>query len=441
MTAVNVPDGKVEVDAGEGADGADPLAVRAGEAVDLESRGWAGVMAGEFMSIDARNDGARARWAWTAGRGGVLPTPRPGRSSASSSFSCGASPSGCGCRRRCRSSTQRPRTPRERPADLGAVELGAGDVDRLEGGGGDRQHALAAERLGSRLVLGDEAERGQHRRRQHCGQRAIAGGGGVEPVGTEQERGRRGELRPEHRTERDGPAATLEDGDGLGRGQPPRPGAGDLLERRRDRLHGAEVGAGADHDRHPGLLEPAHGLGQVADRSGGTDPVGDVVGADQQHRDVRLDGQCPVELPGQVGGAGADLGERAQVDPPVGALRGAAGQQRAGRLLDPLHAVAGRARVAEQHDLDRGTGPAAAVPAGRVGRRHVAGLADGVPGELRLGPQDAVEGAAEHGEAAPAVRRGGGELACCPGLPHGSMLRTGRLHRLCGCSTRTRSST
>ena len=54
----------------------------------------------------------------------------------------------------------------------------------------------------------------------------------------------------------------------------------------------------------------------------------------------------------------------------VGLLGDAAGQQRAGGLDDPLDAVARGRGVAEQRDLDRGAGPAAAVPAGRVGRRR-----------------------------------------------------------------------
>ena len=339
-----------EVDAGEGGDGAGPFAVRAGEVVDLEcGRAWCWV----FMSLDARNDrAARARWAWTASRGGVLPTPSPirlrgGRLSPlaaadeSASESSGASPSGCGCRRRCRSSTQRPRTPRARPADLGAVELGAGDVDRLQRRGRDRQHALAAERLGRGLVLGDQAERGQHRRQQHGGQRAVAGRRGVELVGAEQQRRRGRELRSEDRAERDGPAAALEDGDGLRRGQPPRPGARHLLERRRDRLDGAEVGAGADEDRHARVPEPAHGLGEVRRRTaaGRTRWVTSLAPIRITATSGSI-GSARSSWPPEVGGAGADLRERAQVDPPVGALRHPAGEQRAGSLLDPVDAVA-----------------------------------------------------------------------------------------------------
>ena len=82
--------------------------------------------------------------------------------------------------------------------------------------------------------------------------------------------------------------------------------AGDLLERRRDRLDRAEVGAGADHDRDAGLAQPAYRLGEVAHRVRGQHRVGDVVGADQDHRDVGLDRQGPVDLAGEVGGLGAD---------------------------------------------------------------------------------------------------------------------------------------
>ena len=70
--------------------------------------------------------------------------------------------------------------------------------------------------------------------------------------------------------------------------------------------------------------------------------MGDVVDADQDDRDVGLDRQGPVELAVQVGATGADHGERAQVDPAVGALGDAAGQQRARGLLDAVDAVARR---------------------------------------------------------------------------------------------------
>ena len=303
-------------------------------------------------------------------------------------------------------------------ADLGAVELGSGGLDGLDGRVGDRQDALSAQGLQRLLVGLDHAERGQHAGQQDGDQRAVAGGGGVELVGPEEQRGRGGELGAEHRAERDGASALLDDRDGLARGQAARPRAGHLLQRRRDRLEGAQVGAGADHHGDAGLMQAAHALLQVPDRGGGRDDVGDVVGADQDQRDVGLDRQGPVDLLVEVGGLGADHGEVAQVDAAVGVLGHAAGQQRPGGLLDTLDAVAGRTGVAEQGHLDRGAGSAAAVPAGRVGRGLLEDRPDGLAGQLGLGRQDTVETCAQHGEPAAAVGRGGRELACCCCLPH-----------------------
>ena len=210
-------------------------------------------------------------------------------------------------------------------------------------------------------------------------------------------------------------------------GEPARPRAGDLLERRGDRLDGAEVGTGADHDRDARLLEPAHTLGEVTHRGRRRHHVRDVVGADEDHRHVGVHRQGPGDLVLEVGGAGADHGEVAQVDPTVGVLGHAAGQDRSGGLLDPLHAVPGRGGVAEQRDAHRRGGTAASVPAGGVRRRVLDHRADGLAGQLGLGRQHAVETGAEHGEPASAVRRRRGELACCCCLTHGPHSRD-RVH-------------
>ena len=242
---------------------------------------------------------------------------------------------------RCRSSTQRPRTPRRRPptsvpsssvpgsstAWIAASAIGSTPSPRQASGSA----SSSAIRPSAASVEGSSTR----------DERAVAGGRGVELVGPEQQRRRGGELRPEDRAEGDRPAAGLDHGDGLGGGQPARPGAGDLLERRRDRLDGAEVGAGADQrPRRRRRCSRRTASARWPHRRRRPHLVGDVVGADQDHRDVGLDRQRPVDLAGEVGGLGADHGERAQVDPPVGPLGDAAGQQRAGRLLDPLDAVA-----------------------------------------------------------------------------------------------------
>ena len=83
---------------------------------------------------------------------------------------------------------------------------------------------------------------------------------------------------------------------------------------------GAEVGAGADHDRHLGVAQAAYGLGEVAHGRGRQHRVGDVVGADQDDGDVGVELERGVDLGVQVAGLCADHGELAQVHAPVRAL-------------------------------------------------------------------------------------------------------------------------
>jgi GNAT superfamily N-acetyltransferase len=146
--------------------------------------------------------------------------------------------------------------------------------------------------------------------------------------------------------------------------------------------------------------------------------VGDVVGPDQDHREVRLDRQGPVDLRAEVGGDRADLAERPQVDAAVALVGHAAGHQRARGLLDPVDAVPAGAGVAEEGDLDGGTGLAAAVPAGRVGHGIGQRLADRLARDLGLGGQHAVETGPEQGQPTSPESRGGGELARGAGFPH-----------------------
>ena len=120
----------------------------------------------------------------------------------------------------------------------------------------------------------------------------------------------------------------------------------------------------------------------------------------------------------------ADDGVPAQVHAPVGELGDPAGEHGAGGLLDPVHAVPRRARVAEERDLDGRTGPTPAVPAARVGRSYRAGHTDHPACGPGLERQHAVERGAEHGQTTAAVRRGGGELASGSGFTHAHTLRT-----------------
>ena len=134
----------------------------------------------------------------------------------------------------------------------------------------------------------------------------------------------------------------------------------------------------------PASRSRRHALDEVAHRLRRQHPVGHVVDADQDDRDVGLGRQRPVDLTAQVGGLGADDGVRAQVDAAVRDLGERAGEHGTRRLLDPVHAVPRCARVAEHRHLDRRAGTAAAVPAGRVGRRFLARAADGAARDRRL---------------------------------------------------------
>ena len=148
-------------------------------------------------------------------------------------------------------------------ADLGAVDLGAGRTSGAHRRGRDRQDALAAARLGQRLVVGQQVEGGEAGGDEHRRELLVAVGRGVEAVRPEQQRRCGVELRAEDVAERDRPAAVLDDGDGLRGRQPARPLARDLLERLRDRPDGAEVGAGADQRRprpaRAGVVRPRRG--------------------------------------------------------------------------------------------------------------------------------------------------------------------------------------
>jgi hypothetical protein len=135
--------------------------------------------------------------------------------------------------------------------------------------------------------------------------------------------------------------------------------------------------------------------------------VGDVVGTDQDHRDVRLQGQRPVDLPPKIPGLRTDERERTQVHPTVGTVDDPGRQVGTGGVLHGLDAVAGRRGVAEQRDVDRRSGSALAVPAARVGG-PVVGVADGSSGDHRLDPQHAVQRRAHDGEAAAAISGSGG---------------------------------
>ena len=184
--------------------------------------------------------------------------------------------------------------------------------------------------------------------------------------------------------------------------------------------------AGTDHDRNVGLPEASYGLGEEADRRRRQHGVGDVVRTDQDDRHVGIGEQRLGDLLAQIARLGADCGELAQVHPSVGALGDAGAKPGSRGLLDAVDAVAGRARVAQQGDLDRRRGSTPPVPPGRVRHAAPVGRADRPARELCLGSEYAVEGRAQHREAAAPVSGSGGEFACCRCSTHEVILRACR---------------
>ena len=114
---------------------------------------------------------------------------------------------------------------------------------------------------------------------------------------------------------------------------------------------------------------------------GGQHRVGDVVDADQDHGDVgrRSAGPGRPARPGRRTGRRPTANSRRCTRRSARSARPLA-EVGAGRLLDPVDAVAGGARVAEQRDLDR----RARAGRGRTTRwRRAAGVSAGSPIALR----------------------------------------------------------
>ncbi len=113
----------------------------------------------------------------------------------------------------------------------------------------------------------------------------------------------------------------------LGVGQLPRGPRSERPQRLRDQSQRAEVGAGADHDGRAALTQPPDRGLQVAHRVAHRHPVGDVVAADDDHRDVRgVRRRQRVELRGQHRRLRPDDGGGPQPDRPLRPLRELPGQ-------------------------------------------------------------------------------------------------------------------
>ena len=183
---------------------------------------------------------------------------------------------------------------------------------------------------------------------------------------------------------------------------------------------------------------PASRSRRTASPSSRTDSEGrtgvrDVVDADEDHRDVRLDRERPVDLPGQVAGLRPDERDGAEVHPAFGGFGEAGGQVGARGLLDASTPYPAAEESPSSATLT--AGPERPLPYQPVQSRRLArGVADGARGRARLGAQHAVQGGAHDGEATAAERGGGRQLARRPGFPTSRGFYS-EGHKLDACTT------
>ena len=287
-----------------------------------------------------------------------------------------------------------PRAPRRAPATSVPSTSVPGVLDRL----GRRPAAIgrialaAARPRASVLVVGPRPSAASDRRQQHRGQRRSrrpTGGSGRARTAAPGRRRTPGRAR----AERDGAAARLDDRDRLRGGEPARPEPRDLLERRR---RAARPCPGRGRCRRPPRRRPRAAGGRRR-RAAAPTPTA---------ARAWVTSLAPIRMTATSGSAVQRL-----VDLAVEVARSArrprrrerrwtrrsapvgepGGQQRAGRLLDAVDAVARGAGVAEQRDLERRR----RCGRGRTSRSASGGSPSALPiapaGQRGLGAQHAVE--------------------------------------------------
>ena len=146
--------------------------------------------------------------------------------------------------------------------------------------------------------------------------------------------------------------------------------------------------------------------------------MGDVVGADQDHREVRRQVQGELPLRYQTVRGGSDHRDAAQLDRPVQPLGEPGREQRSGGVAGPLDPVPGRRGVAHDDQADRVAVVLDAVPAVTARRRGL-GQPDRVAGQPGLPEQEHHRQYA--GQAEPAATEcGGGGNPVSPAHGHES---------------------
>ena len=204
-----------------------------------------------------------------------------------------------GWRRRCRSSTHRPRTPRRRPptsvpsSSVPGVLTAWTAASAIGSTPSPRRPRAASSLLG----------RGRARPAPTAAARRPASGSRRRTGGT-------GRARTAAPARRRTPGRGSSRGTRCGR-RSRRTAMVCAAASRRDQVRATCLSGGAIGLRVPrsgqvptstaiaGVAQPADRLGEVAHRRRRPHLVGDVVGADQDHRDVRLDRQRPVDLGGR----------------------------------------------------------------------------------------------------------------------------------------------
>ena len=294
------------------------------------------------------------------------------------------------------------------PGNLGGDDFGPALRGCLHCGPGDRQHVLTPRRL-ERVILRYQVQRARRRRKNRRGGCCISGRGRVEPVRAEHLTGCRGELRAEDRAQRHRSCARLDGSDGLRRGQATAGAAGHPTQWMWNRLDGPEVGAGDDEHGGARGAKQADGLVEKPDRRRGPNPMGDVVGAHHDHREIGAN-VGSLDLVGQVAGLSADLGHDRDLDGPFSDLGEAGSQQCARSLVRGIDADADRRRVAEQNHGDR---VARILAVATIGPWWVLyGRTDGSSGQACLEAEQAVQPGAGQADAAAAI---GGRRCDPPG--------------------------
>ncbi len=182
-----------------------------------------------------------------------------------------------------------------------------------------------------------------------------------------------------------------------------------------NRLDGPEVGTGDDEHSGARGAKPADGLGEKPDRGRGSYPMGDIVGAHHDHREIGAS-VGSLDLVGQVAGLRADPGHDHDLDGPLGDLGETGSEQGARSLVRGIHPDAGSRRVAEQDHGDRVAGVLAVATIGP--RRVVHRWTDGSSGQACLDAEQAVEPGAGQADAAAPIGGCRGNPPGGPGTHH-----------------------